>query len=962
MKQLYAATLMLCAFWMSALSAQPINAEHLYTNPNMSMVQLSPTGEYVLVFEQQDDSNTLNLLSTQNLQFTSSVSIGKDNSILGYQWLTDEHILFRMSHASESINLLGTIENGILKGRILSLLGYLVHALPSDPNKVMFAKRSKSNTKHKVYIVDIKDLLVGDFDDAYLIEDTGKEFEYYYYDDASQRLIATQYDKEEKTFTAKYIEVMGDEWHTAFTLKDARYSFEAYGFIDDTTLMVLTNKDTDKVVLREFDIPSQTLGKIIYQHPKYDIFSADIRNKEVISASYREYGLTQKVFFSPHQADFQKRLKATFNGLDSHIIGQSEDQKISLLYVNGSNEPGMYFIYDAQQDKAHKILTSYHELSKYTFRSSKAMTITAKDGTQLEAFLTLPTDIDHSTLLVMPHGGPIGIQETDTFNKGVQYLTSRGFAVLRVNFRGSAGFGKAFSEQGVGEFGKRIEEDISAAVSAVTKQHTFKHMCSIGASYGGYSSVMLAIKNPELYDCVIASFGIYDLQLLFNASNYRSDEEYRKFIARTVGEFDNSMFDVSPVYLSNQLKAPILLIAGVKDDVADFEHTNRLKYLLQKNNHPVETMFYPNSAHGHYSWRWERHEMAVTYDYLMRTLGIKEPDMARLDSLSKESLARDYAEIGDDYSFGNNQEKNAAKAYEYYLKAASYGHPRATFNIGARYYRGELVEEDYNKAIEYYKKAAELGYGQAHMRLARMYMHGEVLPVDWQQAYSHLEQAMKLDSPHVKIRMAEFYCSAPAELKDIDKCIELMDIKPYEQISRRATQNALNWINSVLAWVFINAELTDAQLEKVQNFALETFKLDHLLASVEDMQAGQFTLQKAQLYSEQDQYQLASSDGVLRANDLENDRYGVMFDADISGIDRNKHRVALVAHWKEIDEHDNSYDVDTHLMFGSPKAQWFSLNSFEDVKKPKTLIFELYDLNQQLLFKHEYRVAPSTEQ
>jgi hypothetical protein len=120
-------------------------------------------------------------------------------------------------------------------------------------------------------------------------------------------------------------------------------------------------------------------------------------------------------------------------------------------------------------------------------------------------------------------GGLIGIKEDDSFSKDVQYYVSRGFSILIIKFRGSSGFGKKFQEKGVGEFSRLIEEGIMAA-----------------------------------------TFGVYDLPLLFNASNYRSNIEYRKAISKTVGNYDQPMKNYFPVYLFDKLKAPILLITGKK--------------------------------------------------------------------------------------------------------------------------------------------------------------------------------------------------------------------------------------------------------------------------------------------------------------------------------------------------------------------------------------------------------------
>lgn len=142
----------------------------------------------------------------------------------------------------------------------------------------------------------------------------------------------------------------------------------------------------------------------------------------------------------------------------------------------------------------------------------------------------------------------------------MQYYVSRGFSVLRVNFRGSAGFGKSFQQSGVGQFGQQIEQDISAAVKLVREKYAFDNMCAMGASYGGYSSMMLAIKHPDDYDCVIAAYGVYDLPYMYNASNIEIQNNFRSAVSKVVGEYNDKLYDVSPVYLIDQIKVPVHLL------------------------------------------------------------------------------------------------------------------------------------------------------------------------------------------------------------------------------------------------------------------------------------------------------------------------------------------------------------------------------------------------------------------
>ena len=99
--------------------------------------------------------------------------------------------------------------------------------------------------------------------------------------------------------------------------------------------------------------------------------------------------------------------------------------------------------------------------------ASKRIVTNAADGISIESYLTLPYQAKSPyPLVVMPHGGPIGIRDALRFDPEVQLLANRGYAVLRVNYRGSGGMGKSFEQAGFGAWGKQIEGDVQSAIDA----------------------------------------------------------------------------------------------------------------------------------------------------------------------------------------------------------------------------------------------------------------------------------------------------------------------------------------------------------------------------------------------------------------------------------------------------------------------------------------------------------------
>lgn len=936
--------------------AEPINGSELFINTENRMISISPSGGFISRYSTKE-GRFLDVINRENLKIHASLILKKNQVLNGYNWLNNEQLLVLIKDGNDVESLIGEFNDGNIEIQPIDVNGYVVDVYTENQEKVLFAKEVGKNyaKSHDLYLININDLLAGNFKNAKKIKHNDSKASFYAYDSVTKKIFTLALNTDDETLELKVIPITGGKWRSLFIFSNNEYELLPVSFVDENTLAVLTNKETDKKVLQEFDIQTQQLGEIIYQHAKYDLSDADFKQMgELNYVSYFEHGVERNIYFEKETSFLLDRINKLVKGQEANIIGSSKDSSVRLIFVHGSDKPGNYFIYDNATDKFVEFLQSYPNLQEMNFVRSTVINVKQND-LELEAFFTMPTKTDHNTLLVMPHGGPIGIQDTDRFNKQIQYLVSRGFSVLRVNFRGSAGFGKAFMNKGVGEFGKLIEEDISLVLDQLLSQHSFKNICSIGASYGGYSAVMLAIKKPELYNCVVASYGIYDLPLLFNASNYRSGDEYTSIVEKSVGAYSKSLDNESPVYLYKQFKTPILLIAGKKDKIANFEHSNRFKLLLKKQNHPIETVFYKNTGHGHNNWYWEHHEVALVTDYLYRTLNLTPFNKENLTKKSQISLQRDYLVLADSYDNNNKITSDPEKAFKFYLKAADFGDGRASFNVASYYHRGLVVDKNIDKAKYYYEKAGELGYSNAYKRLGRMYMEGDIFEKNHSKAFKYLVKANDGDESTLNnIMLGRWYCLAPQSLKrDVDKCLSLMKKGEVTKNDRNKIENALK---ANLAWITIDGDFTPQELAKVQTFEKEVFKLKELSLEMEFIESGMFIYEKSDSYGKSGEYLLKYKQNRISTANADG-YFGVEFEVDIDGIDNYRKQTGVVARWYKTNTNDEKIIVANEFLYGSPKASktpWAMRRRVDSVEPGEIWTIEIYDLNQQLLFHDNY--------
>nr|WP_256489392.1 alpha/beta fold hydrolase [Pleionea sp. CnH1-48] len=203
-------------------------------------------------------------------------------------------------------------------------------------------------------------------------------------------------------------------------------------------------------------------------------------------------------------------------------------------------------------------------------------------------------------LIVMPHGGPISVFDHRYFHSETQFFAANGYAVLRVNYRGSSGYSFLHKEAGKMQWGNMILEDIYRATQAVAnrKDIAADKVCLVGMSYGGYAATMLTIKYPELYKCAVNIAGVSDVALYLNAHNMTKKQDVwaKEYIGDPVADYE-SLKSISPVYKIQGLKNPIFIIHGAKDSVVDIEHASRLKLMLDKHNKSYQYHIIEDGGH-----------------------------------------------------------------------------------------------------------------------------------------------------------------------------------------------------------------------------------------------------------------------------------------------------------------------------------------------------------------------------
>jgi dipeptidyl aminopeptidase/acylaminoacyl peptidase len=604
--------------------AEPKTPAELFAkHPDYAGATLSPSGEFVAVTTPFEDRRALSIIRLSGKYDTSVIKFGTHELVSDATWVDDQRFVVQKAYdvgyleqpmtkgewfaadadAGNQIQLWGYIEDdGVRRGKLKDE-GYasLVGGTDAGKGEALFYfqpwMRSASSAITRLFRVDTR---TGKRQEIESISDQVG----IYADRAGNARFVHGVDLDGRQFLRYRKSAADTGWAEApATLAGSEMQMFYFEPDNDHFYANISDKGEPATFYRA-QISTGTRERLA-GHPDLEVSSSYSIGHGAAPYAVAFHGGRPKIDFIDPKSEWSQLHAGLLKSFPGQLVafeGISKDNNKVLFYVYSDRHPGAYYLYDRTTKAPALLFETMPWIDPAKMAPTAPIEFKNRSGEKIYAFYTAPAGkTGPLPLIVMPHGGPFYVSDSWGFDADAQFLASQGYAVLQVNFRGSANRGQNFESAAHRGWGTTIQDDIADAVNAVVAQNLAdkNKVCIYGGSFGAYSAMMNPIRNPGMYKCAIGYAGVYDLDLLSGEED--ASKQSRSWFKRMVGDSPEVFNAQSPARHADQLNLPILLIHGKADRIASFNQYQRMADALKKAGKPFDTLVKADEGHGFYS-------------------------------------------------------------------------------------------------------------------------------------------------------------------------------------------------------------------------------------------------------------------------------------------------------------------------------------------------------------------------
>ena len=582
--------------------------------PRIESIQLSPSGQHLAVLRNHEGQTFLDTQTVTGQDVHRVVSTdNREYIITWFRWVNDERLLVSIRFAATpeatdtvetrlmAVNRDGTEQtaNLLKQGGFSSLFGQkhvpqfeyqLVGMIPGDPRHVLLALDLEHPNAPDVYKVDVysgeRQLVQANPSSKpdrnaishWIADRTG-----------AVRSGVGQFQ------TAVHAIVRQPESTLWRELADYDLAKETglvpLAFDADPAWLYVRDQHRGKTAIFKLNVMDRAADRVlVVADPKFDLNGELVYapgRKKVVGVRYS--AADERVLFWDFDAQrLQARIDRAIPGTVNVIHSSSDDGRLHVVKSSGAAQPPRWSIFDEQDGRMVLLGRSYPDLETAALAAPTTTYVTARDGKELQVFLTVPKDRDprHLPMIVFPHGGPAA-RMPGAFNYWTQWFVSRGWAVLEPRFRGTEGYGDDVLRAGFQRWGLEMQNDLTDVVQYAVRAGIANagRICIVGSGYGGYAALMGVVKTPDLYRCAVSLGGVTDLpQLVSDGRGYLNQ---KPMVEARIGSWWNDrdrLRETSPVAHAQGMRTPLLLMHGSMDRSVPVSQSRNLADALKAAN------------------------------------------------------------------------------------------------------------------------------------------------------------------------------------------------------------------------------------------------------------------------------------------------------------------------------------------------------------------------------------------
>ncbi len=582
----------------------------LFGNPVIAGAQISPDGKYISFIKPLNGMMNI-WIKKRDADFEDALPVTSDTQrpVRNYFWSRDsQYILYVQDKGGDENFHLYSIDPSTARKDAIPIakdlseydnIRALIYSLPrKKPDTIILGINDRDPAWHDCYEVSIAT------GERRLIYENKNQLSSFYFDLEGNLRLSSRSTVDGGN---EILEITqgGLESILSANLEE---SVSPLKFKDDTSFYLISNvgePDLSGLYLYNLNSKEQTL---IETDPENQVDIHNVSFSELTQAMVATIYIGDKKRIYWKDDSFKEEyqyLKTKHPGAEINLTSMTEDESIWIYYVNNDTNPGSAYLYYRDSKRTQHLYTPRPDLPTEHLAPMKSVRYKSLDGLEIPAYLTLPNVNEKSRLpaIIFVHGGPWA-RDYWGYNSFAQFFSNRGYATLQVNFRGSTGYGKAFLNAAINQWGERMQDDLTAGAQYLVDNNIADpdKIAIAGGSYGGYATLAGLTFTPEVYAAGVSIVGPSNLfTLLDTIPPYW--ESARTMFHKRMGDPNTEegraqLKRQSPFFHAKNIQAPLMVAQGDNDPRVKTSESDQIVIAMRDLGLPVSYLNFPDEGHG----------------------------------------------------------------------------------------------------------------------------------------------------------------------------------------------------------------------------------------------------------------------------------------------------------------------------------------------------------------------------